>query len=115
METNVSNVLDIIKQPAPNLQTPQQKETKQEISQVQADDKPKYKLIQGPNVGVIELPKITKTPITDTLEIKKQENPYTIYKTTSQNKIKLSSIHTLTTLATVACGFGALFGLFKKK
>ena len=71
-----------------------------------------YKLIKGPNVGVINPPTISKTPLGDTLCLKKQENPRMAYKVT-QNKAKPDFLNTASFLLITACSIAAIFN-FKK-
>ena len=109
METN------LVKQPAPSLSASSSKkeEVEQKTSESTTEKKPKYKITEARNTGVITVPKITKTPITDTIELKRQENPRTVYKLT-EKKHKLFSIHTITSLAAIGCGIAAFSTYFKK-
>ena len=91
--------LNSIRQPAPSVQnTPA------------AQQERKFNV---PNVGVVQPPSISKTPLADTVAIKKQENPRMAYKLTT-NANKGFKLQGLSSLAIVGCSIGALFGLLKK-
>lgn len=111
----LNNTQEVVKQPAPNIQT-NQNTAQNTLTTQEATEKTesKYKIIQNPNVGVINLPFITKTPLTDTIELKSKEMPYTKYKT-NDGKKKLFSLHTLAFGTTITCGILAFLSLFKKK
>ena len=91
--------LNSIRQPAPSVQN---------TSAAQQERK-----FNIPNVGIVEPPSISKTPLADTVAIKKQENPRMAYKLTSTaNKgFKLQGFFSL---AIAGCSIGALFSLLKK-
>ena len=74
----------------------------------------KYKVINANrNIGVVSAPKTSRTPIRDWVEIKRQENPYTIYKIKTEKPYK--DIFSMLTGAAVAlCGVVSLFKLIKK-
>ena len=99
--------LNKIKQPAPNITNAQNNSATSEGAQEK-----KYKIVPAQNVGVIKLPKITKTPITDTIEKKREENPYTIYKLPSKIA-KVFNFQTILGLATLVTGTAAFFSLKK--
>ena len=56
---NSSTNLNSIRQPAPSVQAPQNVERK----------------FNKPNVGIVNPPTISRTPLDDTIAIKKKENP----------------------------------------
>ncbi|MBQ4647016.1 MAG: hypothetical protein IJB79_06680 [Candidatus Gastranaerophilales bacterium] len=91
--------LNSIRQPAPSVQS--------------ANGAPVERKYNTPNVGILEVPVISRTPLLDTMTIKRQENPRTIYKfTTNANKgFKLQNFFSL---AIVGCSIGALLKLLKK-
>ncbi|MBQ8476353.1 hypothetical protein IJ531_04750 [bacterium] len=96
--------LSKVKQPAPSVAG---------ITETTDAEGKKYKVTQGPHVGVIEVPKMSKTPLTDWIELKKEENPYTVYKIHNK-EYKISGIHTTVGIGVVVCGIISLFKLFKK-
>ena len=91
--------LNSIRQPAPSVQnaTGAQKERK----------------FNTPNVGVVTPPSISKTPLADTVAIKKQENPRMAYRLTS-NANKGFNLQGFFSLAIAGCSIGALLKLLKK-
>lgn len=78
-----------IKSPEPNL-----------VSSQKTDPKRK---IKRPNVGVVNVPQISSTPLADTLSINKQENPHTIYKLTNK-KDSFLNLNNLASIGILACG-----------
>ena len=60
-----------------------------------------------PYVGVVEVPEISRTPMADTVEIKKQENPYTKYKYIPKPKIQ-GNFQKIASIGTFVLGLGAL-------
>ncbi len=96
---NVSSNISAIKSPEPNIVTKNK-------------EKPKRK-IKRPNVGVVNPSYISKTPIEDTLTIKKQENPQTRYKLTSKKNSAIN-LNNFTSLVVLGCGFISGFSIFKK-
>ena len=95
--------LNSIKQPAPNIvsnSTNSKPETTKETIE------PK-RIIIRPNVGVVDVPTISKTPISDLLEIKKQENPRTVYRL-DDNKEKPPNLYNI---ASIVISASALYGL----
>lgn len=91
--------LNSIRQPAPSVQD------------VKAS--PVERKFNFPNVGVVMPPSISKTPLSDTVVIKKQENPRMAYKLTT-NANKGFKLQNLFSLAIAGCSIGALFELLKK-
>ena len=67
-----------------------------------------------PKVGVVDVPNISKTPIADTITLKKQENPHTVYKLTNDRKPK-PTFENISTLGIIGLGLLALLNLFKRK
>lgn len=96
---NAQANLNSIRQPAPSVQN---------TSTAQIERK-----FNLPNVGVVMPPSISKTPLADTVAIKKQENPRMAYKlTTKANKgFKLQGFFSL---AIAGCSIGALLKLLKR-
>ena len=89
---NAQTNLNIFKQPAPV------------ISQSQsANNNPLFKY---PNVGVLQVPTISKTPIADTIALKKKENPKTAYKVDLRNKELLKGFNwqTFSSISIIICG-----------
>ena len=74
---------------------------------------PKERKFNFPQVGVVMPPSISKTPLADTVTIKKQENPRMAYKLTS-NANKGFKLQGLFSLAIAGCSIGALLQLLKK-
>ena len=66
-----------------------------------------------PNVGVVDVPTISKTPLADTLFLKKQENPRMAYLLTPKPK-KGFKLQNIFSLAIAGCSIGALLKLLKK-
>ncbi len=93
----MDNTLSKIKQPQPSV----------------SSDKKEYKVIQGAKVGVVEAPKISKTPVRDMVEIKRKERPYTVYKVKNKN-YSLKSIHTTAAIGVILCGIASLVKLIHK-
>ena len=63
-----------------------------------------------PNVGVVNVPSISKTPLGDTIAIKKQEHPKMAYKLTPERK-KESNFQNVVSLLIAGCSIVALFAL----
>ena len=91
--------LNSVRQPAPSVEN--------------TTGAPKKRKFNAPNVGVVDVPNISKTPLADEVALKKQENPRMAYKlTTNANKgFKLQGIFSL---AIAGCSIGALLSLLKK-
>ncbi len=92
--------INSIRQPAPSTQNNENTQTE--------------RIYNLPKVGVVNPPVISKTPMADTLTIKKQENPRMIYKLTS-NAFKGFKLQNVFSLAIAGCSIGALLSLLKKK
>ncbi|MBR2069086.1 MAG: hypothetical protein IJ877_04905 [Candidatus Gastranaerophilales bacterium] len=101
----MDNMLSKVKQPAPAISGA--------VTETTDSQGKKYKIIQGPNVGVVDVPKISKTPITDWIELKREEIPHTVYKL-SEKKYSLRGMHTTVGLGVIACGIYSLLKIFKK-
>ena len=97
METAIQKV----KQPAPN------------VSSSKDNDK-KYKIIHNPTIGVIQIPKMTNTPLLDWVEIKKKESPQTKYKLSIQD-YKLDKLDIISTISIISCAILSVAKLLKKK
>ncbi len=96
--------LDSIKAPNPNFSNEDSKKSKDKSANI-----PTRKL-NMPNVGVVDVPKISSMPLNDTLALKKKETPKTAYKLSSKidknkNNLRFDFVATLTILG---CGFVAL-------
>ena len=106
-----------IKQPIPNIQTNSINQNSQNnetnITKENNNSKEKYKIIKPPHVGEIIVPKISKTPLCDTIELRKKETPKIKYKSNTK-KTSLLSIHSMAFLTTITCSIIALTGLIKK-
>ena len=100
METQTN--LNVLKQPAPEI-----------ISDESKKDS-KKRVFNIPKVGVVDVPNISKTPIADTITLKKQENPHTIYKLTNDRRPK-PTFDNMSTLGIIGLGFIAFLSLFKRK
>ena len=99
----MDSAISKIKQPEPKIANPQ-------IVEVQ--DK-KYKVIRNNlNIGVVDTPQTSRTPIRDWVELKRQENPYTVYKIKSKN-YSMENIHTFASAGIVMCGIASLLSLIK--
>lgn len=90
--------LNSIRQPTPSVQNP---------------NGTNERVFNRPNIGVVNPPSISSTPIDDTLEIKRQENPKMAYKITPKSR-KGFKIQNLFSLGIFGCSIGALFELLKK-
>ena len=88
-----------IRQPAPSVANP--------------NNTPVQRKFKLPNIGIATVPSISKTPLGDTLAIKKQENPRTAYKLTLKNKKGLN-FQDVTSLLIAGCSIVALL-TFKGK
>ena len=91
--------LNSIRQPAPS------------VGGSDAQVERKFKL---PNVGVVSVPAISKTPLSDVIVMKKQENPKMAYKITPKSN-KGFKLQTFFSLSIVGCSIGALLKLIKRK
>ena len=91
--------LNSIRQPAPSVQS--------SASQVE-------RIINVPKVGVVCPPTISRTPMKDTIAIKKKENPRMAYKLTQKSN-KGFKLQNVFSLVIASCSIGALLDLLKKK
>ena len=94
METSVN----LLKQPAPSVENNSKLQTR------------KY---NRPQVGVVEAPNLSKTPVKDMVDLKKKENPYTIYKI-KEKKNKYFNFYGLTSLGVAVLGVLSAVKLIKK-
>ena len=94
-----------LRQPAPSVAGGSQ--------QAEVANKKQAKVVNAPKVGVVDVPTISKTPMADTLVIKKQENPRTIYKLTPKS-IKGFNLQNFFSLSIVGCAIVALLSGRKK-
>ena len=99
----MDNSIQKIKQPAPSISS----------SNIQDENK-KYKIIRNANIGVIQMPKTSNTPLTDWVEIKRQENPRLKYKVTFKQN-KLPKFDTIAGLGVIVCAIVSVIKLFKNK
>ncbi len=113
MDPLISSKINIpakIKQPEPSVGA----EVKAEETSKEETSKPKKKKreIIRPNVGVVDAPKISTTPMRDTITLKKRENPHTVYKKTPKSK---KNFHFQGVMSGVigVCGVASLISLIK--
>ncbi len=109
MDNALNNITNLIKQPKPDI-----KGSDTAAADSASEVKKPKRQIKRPHVGVLATPNISKTPITDTLELRKQENPHTIYKLTGQKKPKFS-YREIVSLSVIGMGIISLLSLIKKK
>lgn len=105
------DTLSLIKQPEPSVLNSSNKTAAETKDKADNEKKEKRQIVR-PKVGVVNVENISTTPITDTLEIRKQENPFTKYKLSNNNKAKFS-YKEIASLIIVAIGIGSIFGLKK--
>ena len=98
------NELSKVKQPAPSVSA--------NAGTIDNQGK-KYKLIQSTTNDIVSTPKISNTPITDWVELKRKENPHIIYKIT-EKRYNITGFQTAAGIGAVACGIASLIKLFKK-
>ena len=94
--------LNSLRQPTPSVVNGQVQQSKQEV----AASSP-TRTFNLPKVGVVDVPRISTTPIADTLAIEKQENPRMAYKLTPKDN-KGFKIQNLFSLVLVGCAIAAL-------
>ncbi len=102
METSIN----AIKQPKPS--TIPKEEQKKAV-------KPKRQF-NRPNVGVVDVPKISNTPISDTMSKNKAQNPYITYKldkNTNKKTKRNIDFNNFVSIAITALGIGSLASLIK--
>lgn len=75
---------------------------------------PKERVFNLPKVGVVDVPKISKTPLSDVLILNKEQNPKMAYKLTPRPN-KGFKLQTFFSLSIFGCAIGALFSLLRKK
>ena len=96
MDASINNSLNI-KQPAPSVDNTSVQKRK----------------INRPNVGVVDVPNISSTPLKDTLTIKKQENPK-IIPVQKPKKSSYFKFQTVLSAIVTLCGIGSIINLIKK-
>ena len=69
--------------------------------------------INYPKVGVVDVPTISKTPLNDTLTLKKQETPKMAYKLTTKKQTGLT-LQNFFSLSIIGCALFALISELKK-
>ena len=105
---NASLNTNSLRQPTPSLDGDIQKQQKRKI-----EVSPVTRKFNAPVVGTVDVPSISKTPIADTLVIKRQENPRTIYKLTGKSKSGFN-FQNFSSLIIVGCSLVALLSGKKK-
>ena len=100
----MESAINKIKQPAPSVG----------VSESKTVDGKKCKIIPAAHTGVVSAPKISKTPLTDMIELKKEERPYTVYKIKNK-KYRIKGFQTTASLGVVTCAIISLVKLFGKK
>ncbi len=74
----------------------------------------KYKVINyNPNIGVVNTPQLSRTPLRDWIELKRKENPYTVYKLTPKDNTP-NTISSIGAIGIILCGIASAFKLLKK-
>ena len=84
-----------------------------DLQQAEVANQKQAKKLNVPNVGVVDVPTISKTPVGDTLAIKKQENPRMAYKLTRKSN-KGFNLQNFFSLSIVGCAIVALLSGRKK-
>ncbi len=111
----MDNALSFIKQPEPNVSVSINPSGLTTASNTQTTEAKKPKRVfNRPKVGVIDVPQISKTPLTDTLEIKKQENPHIKYKMPQSKRRGVFSLKEAASVTIFGCGIISLIKLIKK-
>ncbi len=95
---------NFIKQPLPS--TMEENSNTQNSTQ-NTEEKKEERKYNRPYVGIVGVPNISTTPMADTVEIKKQENPYTKYKYIPKPKIT-GNFQKFASIGTFVLGIGAL-------
>ncbi len=98
MENNLNLNANI---PAPNIVD--------ETKSIDFDNSKKIKRYIYPKVGAVQPPKISQTPLQDTLELKRQEHPKIIYKLNPKKQIK-TKLFNISSLLVFLLGVGAGIG-----
>lgn len=98
MDTSIGTV----KQPAPIVGT-----------QTEAQTPKTKRTINRPTVGVVDVPKISSTPMKDELVRKERENPREIIKFKTKSK---NNLHFQGAMSAIigACGLASLIGFIKR-
>ena len=95
----MENSVNMLKQPAPSVK-----------DETPVKQQRKYNM---PNVGVVGAPSLSKTPIYDMVQLKKKENPHTVYKIKPKQN-KYLNFYSLTSIAIAVCGIASGVKMFKK-
>jgi hypothetical protein len=82
---DMSNIQNLIKQPPPSTMEANSNTSNATKSDAQSVPQRKF---NRPNVGVVTPANISKTPMADSIEIRKKENPQSKYKYIPKLKIK---------------------------
>ena len=102
---NMENAISNIKQPAPStIGNNQENKENQEK---------KYRILPSRNIGMVDAPSISKTPLGDMISIKKEENPKAKYQNYS-NKKDLSAVNIISLTGVFVCSILSLLKLRKK-
>ncbi len=91
--------LNVLKQPEPNIVSNNATTPKRETLR--------------PNVGVVDVPTISSPTTTDILELKRQENPHTVYKLSEKPKTDLK-FQGICSIGIALGSLISLISLFKK-
>ena len=97
------NSVNSIKQPTPKIEKSSSKNKNQ--TEIQ-------RTFNTPKVGVVDVPDISKTPLQDTFNLKRKENPKTAYKITTKN-YRLPKFALFLSFNSILFGIIALFNLKK--
>lgn len=81
---------------------------------VEVAEKKPQRVFNIPKVGVVDVPVISKTPLPDTIEIKKQDNPKMAYKLAPKSN-KGFNMQNASSIGIFACSILALISLLAKK
>lgn len=99
-----------VKVPEPNISNGSNNTSKEEKKNVKKAPSRQY---ERPNVGVLSVPSISKTPMTDTYQKKKEEMPHTKYKIiTDKFNTKNLKLNNIVSIGIIAAG---IISLFQKK
>ncbi len=98
----METTLQTIKQPKPSTA---------KSEEVLTIKKPKREY-KRPEVGVVDVPQISKTPLSDTLVKRQEENPHIIYKIDKKDNKNLN-FHNVLSLITVGLGITSFVSLIK--
>ena len=82
---------------------------KQEENNQNVEQQPKQRQYNRPQVGVLNVPTISKTPVYDAYVAKQKEMPYTKYKIANTDRIKNLNINNLISGSIFILGLISLF------